>query len=177
MHADTPHLFDHVDCLPCHYANVFTPGYDRKSRTGADAAAPTDNNDDELDADGNWTGNSSMGGTAFVEGSHRLSVSAMLTLEEEEYNNDNGNGDELPLSRRDMLRMRTIRPALEAGDVVFFDNRTLHYGLANDRRRSSTNGGGSGEDRRPMLYLNCTQSWFHDPKNWDDRESIFSSEA
>jgi hypothetical protein len=24
-----------------------------------------------------------------------------------------------------------------------------------------------------MLYLNVTQSWFHDPKNWDDWERIF----
>jgi hypothetical protein len=24
-----------------------------------------------------------------------------------------------------------------------------------------------------MLYINHTQQWFHDPKNWNDREKLF----
>jgi len=24
-----------------------------------------------------------------------------------------------------------------------------------------------------MLYVNITHSWFFDPKNWDDKQSIF----
>ena len=167
IHADTPHLFEHVDCLPCHYANVFTPGY-KISNDPITTAMIVKN---EFDKDGIWTGNSSMGGTALVQGSHQLSVSAML-LSEDELNNNNHNS---VLSQREMLQLRTIRPALDAGDVVIFDNRTLHYGLANTSERDTgVKGGKSNVGRRPMLYLNVTQSWFHDPKNWDDRESIFS---
>ena len=176
IHADTPHLFEHLDCLPCHYVNVFTPGY----RVCNNRSNPFVQH--VFDNDGIWTGNSSMGGTALVHGSQRLSVSAMLLSEEEE---EHGNDDDAmefernvagkyhALSRRKMLQLRTLRPALDVGDVVIFDNRLLHYGLANTSRRDD-----AGRDvkvgRRPMLYLNVTQSWFHDPKNWDDRESIFS---
>lgn len=117
MHADTPHLFDHAGCLPCHYANVITPGYDRQeNRQHPTNGADTDNDDDELDADENWTDDSSMGGTAFVEGSQGLSVSAMLTSKDDEDGGNNNADDELPLARRDMLRLRTVRPALEAGE-------------------------------------------------------------
>ena len=31
----------------------------------------------------------------------------------------------------------------------------------------------ANEGRRPMLYVNLSHSWFHDPKNWDDRKGIF----
>lgn len=177
IHADTPHLFEHEDCLPCHYLNVFTPGYH----------VVDDPNDDcvehEFTDDGIWTGNSTIGGTAFVYGSHKLSVSAQLLSEE-----DNGTGkqDHMMVGsmdnataisatasmRKKMLWLRTLRPSLEAGDVLIFDCRTIHFGLANTSRGDQS-GRNAHAGRRPMLYTNVTQSWFHDPKNWDDREKIF----
>eukprot|EP00985_Skeletonema_marinoi_P017818 scaffold9862_cov117-Skeletonema_marinoi.AAC.3 len=109
-----------------------------------------------------------MGGTALVYDSHRLSVSAMLLAE-----SDDGNDNDNASLRRQLLELLTLRPALDAGDIVIFDNRTLHYGIAN-ASKGDTTGKDSNAGRRPMLYLNVTQSWFHDPKNWDDRKSIFS---
>jgi hypothetical protein len=168
IHADTPHLFEHTDCLPCHYLNVFTPGY----RVVDDPANVCLRNEF---VDGMWTGNSTMGGTAFVHGSHRLSVSARLLSDDDEDRMTTGkddDGTDTAMMRKKMLQLRTLRPALDAGDVLFFDCRTIHYGLANtcmgDKTGKDINAG-----RRPMLYLNVTQSWFHDPKNWDDRERIF----
>jgi hypothetical protein len=161
IHADTPHLFEHVDCLPCHYCNIFTPGF-AVSGAGRDQSFYRH----ELDDDGAWTGNTTMGGTALVNESHKLSVTARLMVEDTDMDSAES------LKRKQLLQLQTIRPALDAGDVLIFDNRTLHYGLAN-----TSSGDESGTDvnagRRPMLYLNVTQSWFHDPKNWDDRESIF----
>lgn len=164
IHADTPHLFEHLDCLPCHYCNVFTPGYE----------ISIDQNNlyfkNEFDDDRTWTGNSTIGGTALVHGSHRLSVTAKLLAEEDEdaHEGDTPNS----LTRRQMLQLQTLRPALDTGDVLIFDNRTLHYGLANTSQGDTT-GVDANAGRRPLLYLNVTQSWFHDPKNWDNRESIF----
>ena len=161
IHADTPHLFEHLDCLPCHYCNIFTPGF----------TTSCDEQDSgffkhEFDHDGAWTGNTTMGGTALVNRSHKLSVTAELLADE-------GDNDSLEsLVRKQLLQLQTIRPALDEGDVLIFDNRTLHYGLANNSNGDKT-GVNVNAGRRPMLYLNVTQSWFHDPKNWDDRESIF----
>lgn len=50
------------------------------------------------------------------------------------------------------------------GDVVLFDCRILHFGLSNR----------SDSIERVVLYSNTTQAWFHDPKNWDDRQRIFN---
>ncbi|KAL7524670.1 hypothetical protein ACHAWF_003378, partial [Thalassiosira exigua] len=155
IHADAPHLFENTDCHPCHYCNVFTPGYQVVDEPGSR---------NNFDADGVWTGNTDMGGTAFVHGSHRLSVSARLTSEEGGGFDDEA-GDQ---TARRLRQLRTIRPALDVGDVAIFDCRTMHYGLANTSRE-----GEPGARRRPMLYSNVTQAWFHDPKNWDDRERIF----
>ena len=149
IHADTPHLFEHMDCHPCHYCNVFTPGY---TVTNNETESPSVQNDF---ADGEWTGCSTMGGTALVYDSHRLSVSAMLLSEDDDKHN--------PSLRRQLLQLLTLRPALDAGDIVIFDNRTLHYGIANTCKGDTT-GKDPNAGRRPMLYLNVTQSWFHDPK-------------
>ena len=147
IHADTPHIFETHDCLPCHYANLFILGEDKDGGAGVSSS----------DCDGNFTGDNLIGGTAFVDGSHRLSVTARLT-------GDNGisaaGADE---NTQNEMHMRIMRPSLKLGDAVIFDTRTLHFGLAN-RQRS---------ERRPMLYVNMTHSWFFDPKNWDDKQSIF----
>eukprot|EP00980_Cylindrotheca_fusiformis_P000379 scaffold91_cov127-Cylindrotheca_fusiformis.AAC.39 len=49
IHADCPHLFEHIECLPAHYINIFAPGvaFDDK-----------------------------VGGTAFFHGSHNLRFTA-----------------------------------------------------------------------------------------------------
>ena len=166
----TPHLFEHVDCLPCHYLNVFTPGYDVVND-------PTNNYFQNEFHDGIWTGNSTIGGTAFVHGSNRLSVTAQLLSDDDttiDVNMSDKNGGEVDtaLIRKQLLQLRTLRPALDQGDVVFFDCRTIHYGLANTSQGDTT-GKDVDAGRRPMLYLNVSQSWFHDPKNWDERARIF----
>ena len=48
------------------------------------------------------------------------------------------------------------------GDALIFDARILHFGLPN---RSTK--------RRAIVYCNHTEYWFRDPKNWDDRVSVF----
>jgi hypothetical protein len=157
--------------------NVFTPGY----RVVDDPSA----NDcflNEFDDDGIFTGNTTMGGTAFVHGSHKLRVSAMLLSDDDDDRDDARNvttsdayavSHDDALVRRDMLQLRTLRPALDAGDVIFFDCRTIHYGLANTSGVDET-GRDVNVGRRPMIYVNVSQLWFHDPKNWDDRERIFA---
>ena len=62
----------------------------------------------------------------------------------------------------------TIRPHVDAGDLVIFDCRILHFGLAN---RSAPAGSSSGT-RRPVLYVNWHQKWFEDKKNWES-DSLF----
>ena len=128
IHADTPHLFEHMDYLPAHYINAFCLGRDHVMRTD---------------------GSTDLGGTAFVQGSHKLSFTASV-------------GD---LSAHLVLE-HLVRPSLELGDVVLFDCRMLHFGLANTCTRLD----------RPLLYVNYTMSWFHDPKNWNDRKPIFLDE-
>lgn len=121
MHADTPHLFEHMPDLPAHYINVFAPG------------TPFDEE---------------VGGTAFVHGSHRLDFTAKHCGSSDNYK---------------AVYPYLVRPRLDLGDVVLFDCRVLHFGMAN---RSKT-------VERVMLYTNTTQAWFHDPKNWDQRRPIF----
>lgn len=167
IHADTPHLFEHVDCLPCHYCNVFTPGYNVVDEPNNECFR------NEFDSDGLWTGNSTIGGTAVVHGSHKLSVTTQLLSEDDADvgMNQSDTSDNATL-RRQLLQLRTLRPALEPGDALIFDCRAIHYGLANTSQGDTT-GNDINAGRRPMLYLNVSQSWFHDPKNWDDREKIF----
>lgn len=145
VHADTPHIFEIHDCLPCHYANLFILGEDS-------AKSPQYN----VDHDGNFTGESLIGGTAFVDGSHRLSVTARLTAD------DGISAAGTELGTQNEMHLRTLRPSLQIGDALIFDTRTLHFGLANQ-----------SDARRPMLYVNLTHSWFFDPKNWDNKQSIF----
>ena len=128
IHADTPHLFEHMDCLPAHYINAFCLGREHVMMTD---------------------GSTNFGGTAFVHGSHKLSFTASV-------------GD---LSAHLVLE-HLVRPSLELGDVVLFDCRMLHFGLANTCTRLD----------RPLLYVNYSLSWFHDPKNWNDQTPIFLKE-
>lgn len=137
IHADTPHLFETHDCLPAHYVNAFC--------LGADILC-------EMDNDGLSTGATAVGGTAFVHASHKLSFTAAL-------------GEDWSVTTEPKVLQNLIRPSLAIGDLVLFDCRILHFGLANT----------SSNVERPMLYTNMTQAWFHDPKNWDNQEAIFTS--
>ena len=127
IHADTPHLFEHIADLPAHYINIFAPGtaFDDK-----------------------------VGGTAFVHGSHNLEFTAKY------YGDDDDDGSSTDNTK---IYPYLVRPCLTLGDVVLFDCRILHFGLANT----------SNSIERVMLYTNTTQAWFHDPKNWDDKKAIF----
>eukprot|EP01042_Synura_sphagnicola_P001801 gene1801-2116_t len=110
---------------------------------------PALDSSDELDL--------SVGQTAFVIGSHELPVSAQLMTTE---------GGDVELATR------LVRPHLRTGDVLLFDCRVLHFGLAN----RSPGGGRPGGVQRPMVYVNYHQPWFVDPKNWNNEERLFSEE-
>ena len=120
LHADTPHLFEHIPDLPAHYINVFAPC------TAFDEA---------------------VGGTAFIHGSHNLAFTA------QHYDADH-NASFYPF---------LVRPRLSLGDVVLFDCRILHFGLANTSRSIE----------RCICYVNTWHDWFHDAKNWNKNRAIF----
>jgi hypothetical protein len=63
IHADTPHLFEHADCLPAHYINAFCLGADLEVAR---------------DEDGCATGSTIVGGTVFIHDSHQLSFMAEM---------------------------------------------------------------------------------------------------
>jgi hypothetical protein len=78
--------------------------------------------------------------------------------------------------------LRLVRPHLEAGDLVMFDCRVLHFGLANRSARSSKAAAASKAAPaatpavwRPLLYANVTQRWFEDKKNWE-KAALFTAE-
>ena len=159
IHADTPHLFEHVDCLPCHYANLFTAGALLQGR---------------YDQDGNFAGDLDSGGTAFVYGSHKLSVTAKMTAEEPKFGAEKEStivSAASSVANERAMHVRIVRPSLELGDALIFDCRVLHFGLANCSQVDDSAPPLAG--RRPMLYVNMTHSWFHDPKNWDLRKRVF----
>ena len=88
------------------------------------------------------------GQTALVHMSHRLDMSADF------------------LENKTKMWKYLVRPRLEPGDVLLFDCRILHFGMANT----------SEDIERPVLYTNVTQHWFGDPKNWDNQKRIFDDE-
>jgi ectoine hydroxylase-related dioxygenase (phytanoyl-CoA dioxygenase family) len=91
-----------------------------------------------------------VGQTAFVHASHRLNTASRLLS---------------PTSSLEKAwHGALVRPRLEPGDVLLFDCRILHFGLANE----------SASTERPILYTNITLNWFTDPKNWDNKRRIFS---
>ena len=78
---------------------------------------------------------------------------------------------ESAIDPQDEMHMRIMRPSLQLGDVLIFDTRMLHFGLANQTNKMYSEN--SIDVRRPMIYMNMTSAWFNDPKNWDDRKEIF----
>jgi hypothetical protein len=100
-----------------------------------------------------------VGQTAFVHGSHRLDFVARHCSPKQH------DGSSLEQFDRAMWEF-LVRPRLELGDVLLFDCRILHFGLSNTHKTIE----------RPVLYINMTMHWFHDPKNWDRNRRIFPKE-
>lgn len=75
----------------------------------------------------------------------------------------------------DEIMRRIVRPQLQTGDILLFDCRILHFGLANETSTSSVQPESSGETmiKRPIVYVNYHHKWFNDPKNWNDNERLF----
>lgn len=183
IHADTPHLFENVDTIPPHYVNLFVPSrngdYNQNEKENIELGGEeTFFSEEEKDSDGEFTGNTLIGGTAFIVESHRLSICATLTTEPKNSNFYTNNAetttDGLGLTtyskeQREEMYKRIIRPSLCVGDALLFDCRILHFGLANRSKRKD----GDVRGWRPLLYANLTTSWFSDPKNWNDRQCLF----
>ena len=93
-----------------------------------------------------------VGQTAFLPRSHRFAT-AKEAMEADD--------------RRRRRRLVT-RPHLHVGDALLFDTRVIHFGLAN----AAAPGAAGQEAHRPVLYVNYTQIWYEDPKNWRD-EALF----
>lgn len=99
-------------------------------------------------------GSPNVGCTALIHGSHKIEFTTQYMDEDD------------TVAMRDNTRdvfNYLVRPQLELGDLLLFDCRTLHFGLANT----------SKDIERPIIYCNMTHAWFHDPKNWDDHRPIF----
>jgi hypothetical protein len=94
-----------------------------------------------------------VGGTAFIHGSHNLAFTAKYC------------GDDTDRADNSNVYPFLVRPCLTLGDVVLFDCRTLHFGLANI----------SESTERCICYTNTWQNWFHDAKNWDMNRAIFEN--
>lgn len=121
-----------------------------------------------------------LGQTAFVVGSHHLEAAARIMTGEK------GQVE---------LLANLVRPQLQVGDALIFDCRILHFGLGNtalnrhlqENKNISVTTAVTAEEPsgegvqsldlddtywRPMLYVNYHQPWFHDPKNWNDKEKL-----
>lgn len=184
IHADTSHIYTPVQ-LPGHYFNLFLPSSSvnrsNKVNSSSHDAVYTENLDSQFKLDKTME----LGQTAFILKSHILENSAKIMVDE---------------GGQEMLESLLIRPHLETGDALIFDCRILHFGLANQARPTHTelptsalhhgnadatasiSRGEINDDEyiqeftsnwRVMLYINHHQPWFHDPKNWNEREKLF----
>jgi len=194
IHADVYHLFEDAH-LPPHYVNLFFPALECPSNT--DDAQRGASTAGEARAQ-----SSAIGQTAFVVGSHRMATCARVMADQSghtgfdelggdgnEVGNDqiegegsNGAGlDRIKDAGRAERLLRLVRPHVEAGDLIMFDCRILHFGLANRSTKSlnpikaSKAAPGVPAVWRPLLYANVTQRWFEDKKNWE-KAALFTAE-
>jgi hypothetical protein len=82
-----------------------------------------------------------VGQTAFVVGTHMSTIAKEMCFD-----------GKVELQSKRWELESVIRPHCEAGDVVLFDARILHFGIANS----------SSEVWRPLLFVNYTRPWFSD---------------
>ena len=174
MHADIYHLFESTH-LPPHYVNLFMPAAATDESRGAQEV----HRSHDIGLARQW----SVGQTAFVAGTHKMDACAAATLDYDAQGaraTQDEEGGEPSSSRPDSEALfsrsrgerlhRLVRPHLEAGDLLIFDCRVLHFGLANRSAKPPSGQpratGGAGV-WRPTLYANVTQRWFEDKKNWD----------
>lgn len=158
IHADTSQLVNLNVSLPPHYVNLFIASSDARSEgRGRTKVLPVREGDSESD---DVLRGFSIGHTAFVAGSQDAALTEKIMTQE-------GGQEE--------LESRLVRPQLDVGDALLFDCRVLHFGLANefdpavaDEAKDDTAGW------RLMMYVNYHQAWFHDPKNWNDNEKLFT---
>lgn len=90
----------------------------------------------------------SNGPTEFAPGSHRLTRLAGA----------NAHTQDQDLLAAIGYESATVTPTLNRGDVVLFDYRIAHRGLAHH-----------GDQRRPVLYETWAAPWFRDGVNFPDR--------
>ena len=130
LHVDTEHLYEHTH-LPPHYLAMFLPALHSSVR--------------ELELA------EEIGQTAFVAGSHRSSVAKQIASSgvTEAHKARWSIGRQHDLGDNDY---GIIRPHCKAGDVVLFDARIMHFGVANHSESVS----------RPLLFLNYNRPWFSD---------------
>ena len=126
LHVDTEHLYEHAH-LPPHYAVMFLPAVQSA---------------EEL--------NYAVGQTAFLAGSHVGDVARRIAATIKSHAQPHvQNQWSIPDGARDGA---LLRPHCKAGDVILFDARTMHFGMANH----------SPTVHRPLLYVNYVRPWFSD---------------
>ncbi len=157
VHADTPHVFDHVQ-LPPHYVNLFVCAgnweVEKDELSNHFVQKPPPQQPQEA------APNFAVGQTGFIVGTHNLETCARVL-------------DEDGRMVRTQLH-RLVRPHLSPGDILLFDCRVLHFGLGNQSSRI----GAGPKCWRPLLYVNYSQPWFEDKKNSaKDDASLFPSSS
>jgi len=140
LHADNDHLFWHTT-LPPHVVTMFLPGLtllgDKTPHPpgAANSASATDDGDDGDEA----ADSAKVGWTTFIPGTHTVEGAAKVLADPEA-----------------SIPQRSLSPHLTAGDVLLYDARLLHFGLANKSKHT----------KRPLLYASFVRSWFQDQQNW-----------
>ena len=122
LHVDTEHLCEHTH-LPPHYLAMFLPAL---HMTASELA-----------------GSHTVGQTAFVAGSHRSQVARQIAV----LGVDEAHRGRWAITGGQQYGI--IRPHCKAGDVILFDARILHFGIANH-----------SNVERPLLFVNFARPWF-----------------
>ena len=175
IHADTPHLYVHTQ-LPGHYINLFVPAV----------------------LEGDSSAGIEVGQTAFVVGSHQLRVSAHVmneeggqeVLEERLVRPHLRAGDALlfdcrilhfglanqhPRSthnKKDKCEDKNVNSDLSGEENNAED--TNNATILNSEGNCCDGNGDCSDGWRPLLYVNYHQKFFQDPKNWNDKEKLFT---
>ena len=166
IHVDAEHLYERHH-LPPHYLVMFLPALsasDHGHHANEKGESKAHGAKNELAFE--------VGQTAFVAGSHRYDVARHITRDGKEAaqarrwrigKDDRKAGSSNAVTRQSGTGLRkgedgaheravVLRPHCKAGDVILFDARILHFGIAN----------ASLEVYRPLLFVNYSRPWFSD---------------